>query len=157
MSNTDPTKPDAPLGILDREPLAVRAAVTAAATAVVHVAFVILGDAGSDTELAIGSAIDAAGLVALLLWTRPRVVPAAKVIARVTSRGRVVAGEAAEQPTETVLAVDPPYTDEQGRPDVTVRPELLADPHGHPLEDPPAPPRPRLSDPGRPPEIPGIH
>lgn len=134
-----PDKPEAPLSFDDRDPLVLRAAVTAAATAVVHVG-VVLGIPGlsSAVETAIGGAVDAAGLVVLLVLARRKTTPNAKVVARVTTRGRVVAGEAAEQPTETVVgkvdpaAVDAQLNDEPTGPAlaVTVRPELLAD-HPH--------------------------
>lgn len=133
----DPTKPEAPLSFDDRDPLILRAAVTAAVTAVVHVVVVLGAPLDSSAETAIGAAVDGLGLVVLLILARRKVTPNAKVVARVTSRGRVVAGEAAVEPTETVLAVDPPYTDDVGRPEVTVRSELLADPHAHDLGEGP--------------------
>lgn len=95
---------DTTLTPIDREPLAIRAAVTAAVTAVVHVAVVLGAPLSTEAELAIGGAIDTIGLVVLLLWTRPNVTANAKVIARVTNAGAVVAGDAAVTPTGTELA-----------------------------------------------------
>lgn len=89
----------------EREPLVIRAAVTTAVTAVVHVAVVVgLLNLDQGAETAIGAAVDAVGLVVLLLWARPSVTANAKVIARVTNDGKVVAGEAAVTPTGTELA-----------------------------------------------------
>jgi hypothetical protein len=63
-----------------REPLALRAAIVAAVTAVVHVA-VVLGllqlDAAS--EAAVGGAIDLVGTAVLVVWTRGAVTPNAAV------------------------------------------------------------------------------
>lgn len=91
----------------EREPLAIRAAVTAAVTAVVHVAVVLGLGLSQEAELAIGGAVDAVGLVVVLVWARPSVTANAKVIARVTNDGKVVAGDAAVTPTGTELGVDP--------------------------------------------------
>lgn len=88
---------------LDREPLAIRAAVTAAVTAVVHVAVTLGLPLDQAAELAIGGAVDAVGLVVLLVWTRPAVTANAKVIARVTTEGAVVAGDASTTPTGTII------------------------------------------------------
>lgn len=89
------------LSTVDREPLAIRAAVTTAVTAVVHVAVVLGLPLDGTAELAIGSAVDAVGLVALIVWARPNITANAKVLARVTTDGRVVAGDAAVEPTGT--------------------------------------------------------
>lgn len=117
------------LSLTDREPVAVRAALVALATAAVHV-LVVVGLLDTDTENAIGALIDAAGLVLLVLLVRPAVVPAAKVITRVTTAGQVVAGEAAVAPTGELL----PVGTHDGPPavvgSVPVNPELIAPPEG---------------------------
>lgn len=87
----------------EREPLVIRAAVTTAVTAVVHVAVVLGLGLSQEAELAIGGAVDALGLVVVLLWSRPSVTANAKVIARVNNDGQVVAGDAAVTPTGTEL------------------------------------------------------
>lgn len=92
------------LTVAEREPLAIRAAVTAAVTAVVHVAVVLGLGLSQEAELAIGGAVDAVGLVVVLVLARPAVTANAKVIARVTNDGKVVAGDAAVTPTGTELA-----------------------------------------------------
>lgn len=88
---------------VEREPLAIRAAVTAAVTAVVHVAVVLGVPLDTEGERAIGLAVDAVGLLVLVMWARPSVVPAAKVVTRVTTSGDVVAGQAADVPTGEVV------------------------------------------------------
>lgn len=117
------------LSLTDREPVAVRAALVALATAAGHV-LVVVGLLDTDTENAIGALIDAAGLVLLVLLVRPTVVPAAKVITRVTTAGQVVAGEAAVAPTGELL----PVGTHDGPPavvgSVAVNPELIAPPEG---------------------------
>jgi hypothetical protein len=112
-------EPTAPLSLDEREPLVVRAAVTTAVTAVVHVAVVLGLPIPGEAELAIGGAVDALGLVVLLLLVRPKVTPAAKVLTRVNTAGEVVTGEAAAVPVGTVLdpGVNPP-----------VEPGLVVDP-----------------------------
>lgn len=118
------------MALSDREPVALRAAVVALATAAVHV-LVVVGLLDTDTEAAIGGLIDAAGLVLLVLVVRPAVVPAAKVVTRVTTAGQVVAGDASGLPTGQVVAV---ASDVEATPEVvgrvTVNPELLAPPEG---------------------------
>jgi hypothetical protein len=109
--DTDNPTPDG-LTLADREPLAIRAAVTTSVTACVHVGVV---------------------LVVILVWSRPRVVPAAKVISRVTNQGRVVAGEAAARPTDTEIQVhrDVGVPGSRRLPrvvEVAVNPNLLASP-----------------------------
>lgn len=95
---------DTTLTATQREPLLIRAAVTAAVAAVVHVG-VVLGilPISEDAEAGVATAVDAVGLVVLLVWARPALVPAAKVIARVTNAGEVVAGEASVVPTGSEL------------------------------------------------------
>ena len=116
------------LTTIDREPLAIRAAVTTAVTAVVHVAAVLGLPLDQAAELAIGAAVDAVGLVVLLVWTRPNVTANAKVIARVTNDGTVVAGDAAAISTGSVIATAPnlggtaPQLDEP----VVIKPGLVA-------------------------------
>lgn len=103
-------EPIAPLNLDEREPLVVRAAVTAAVTAVVHVAVVLGLPISNEAEVAIGGAVDAVGLVVLLFLVRPKVTPAAKVVTRVNTAGEVVTGEAAAVPVGTILdpGVNPP-------------------------------------------------
>lgn len=112
----------------ERNPVAIRAAVTALATAVVHVT-AVYGLVDPDQEAAIGGAIDAAGLVVLVLWARTGVTPNAKVITRVTTGGAVVAGDAAEVATGTPIAVTENLADNRNPSPTTervaVRPELV--------------------------------
>lgn len=89
-----------------RNPVAVRAAAVAAVTAIVHVG-VVTGLVPAEVEEPIAGAVDAVGLLALVLWARAGVTPNAKVIARVTTTGAVVAGDAASTPTGTELTVAP--------------------------------------------------
>lgn len=113
----------------EREPLAIRAAITAAVTAAVHAAVVLgLLHIDKSAEAAIGAAVDAVGLVALILWSRVAVTANAKVIARVTNDGKVVAGDAAITPTGTELPAQVVETSGAtivGR--VAVKPGLAAD------------------------------
>lgn len=130
---TDDTKPDAPLSIVERQPLAVRAAAVAAVTALVHV-LVVVGVVDADTETAIVGAVDALGALVAVLWAIRAVTPNAKVIARVTTDGEVVAGDAAAAPTDTPLHVTRPRPERRVGadlptpvvPQVAVRPELVA-------------------------------
>lgn len=63
---------------MNREPLAIRAAITAAVTALVHVAVVFgLLDLTVAQEALIGGAIDAVGLAVLTVWARGAVTPVA--------------------------------------------------------------------------------
>ncbi len=103
-------EPVAPLNLDEREPLVVRSAVTAAVTACVHVAVVLGLPLDAAAETAIGGAVDAVGLVAILILVRPKVTPAAKVVSRVNTAGEVVTGEAAALPPGTILdpGVSPP-------------------------------------------------
>jgi hypothetical protein len=66
------------MALSTREPLAIRGAIVAAATAVVHVA-VVLGIVHLDAsaEVAIGTAIDLFGTAVLVIWTRGAVTPVA--------------------------------------------------------------------------------
>lgn len=93
------------MNLTEREPLALRAAITAAVTALVHIA-AVYGLVGADAEVAIGTAIDAVGLLVLIVWARAGVTANAKVVARVTTDGDVVAGDAALADTGTALGVD---------------------------------------------------
>lgn len=117
------------LPLVDREPLAVRAAATAAVVTVVHVLVVFGLPIPEDGEAAIAGAVDAIGLLVLLLWARPAVVPESKVIARVTTGGEVVAGDAAALPTgakiPTTTVVDG-HADGVTLPRVEVNPALVA-------------------------------
>lgn len=122
-----PDRPAGALTLAERNPIAVRAAVTAAVTAVVHV-LVLLHVLGitKDTEDAIAGAVDAVGLAVLLLWSIKSVTPNAKVIARVTTEGTVVAGDASPIPTGNELWSGAP----KGEPGVvevvaTVNPDLV--------------------------------
>lgn len=64
--------------MLTREPLAIRAAIVAALTAVLHV-LVILGvfPIDAEAESAIGLAVDLIGTAVLVVWTRGKVTPVA--------------------------------------------------------------------------------
>lgn len=119
------------LSTAEREPLAVRAGVTAAVTAVVHTA-VVLGVLHLDAiqETAIGAAVDAVGLVVILVWVRSGVTANAKVIARVTTAGGVVAGDAAVTPTGTPLETGGTTGSRIIEP-VVVKSELVAGTRGH--------------------------
>lgn len=63
---------------MTREPLAIRAAIVAALTALVHLG-VVLGvlDLSAEAETAVGVAIDLAGTAVLVVWTRGAVTPVA--------------------------------------------------------------------------------
>lgn len=92
------------MNLAEKNPLAVRAAVTAAVTGLVHVA-VVFGLVDVEQATAIGGAVDAAGLLVFVLWARAGVTPNAKVITQVTTKGVVVAGDAAVMPTGDELDV----------------------------------------------------
>ena len=92
------------LSLADRNPVVVRGAITAAATAIVHV-LVVLALVPARVEDPISTAVDAIGLVVLLLWARAGVTPNAKVIARVTTRGDVVPGAASGLPAGAGVGV----------------------------------------------------
>lgn len=92
------------LSLVERQPIAVRAAVVIAVTAVVHV-LVVAGLVSDDVEKAIASAVDALGALALVLWSIKSSTPNAKVITSVTTAGTVVAGDAAVEPTGTPVQV----------------------------------------------------
>lgn len=62
--------------IKTREPLAVRAAITAIVTALAHAA-VSLGWIDTEAESAITAAIDTVGALVLVLWARRAVTPTA--------------------------------------------------------------------------------
>lgn len=87
-----------------RNPVAIRAAIVALVVAVVHV-LVVFGLLDNDQGDAIGGVIDTAGLVILVLWARAGVTPNAKVVARVNTKGKVVAGDAAETSTGVEVPV----------------------------------------------------
>lgn len=95
------------MNLAEREPLAIRAAITAAVTALVHVA-AVYGLVAKDQEVAIGTAIDVVGALVLVIWARAGVTGNAKVITQVTNEGTVVAGDAAVTPTGTELDVATP-------------------------------------------------
>lgn len=143
MSNTtnDPSKPEAPLSLNARDPLAVRAAAVSVVTVLVGLAIAFGVPITDEQKVALVGAAAVLAPIAVALLSRPKVTANAKVIARVTTRGRVVAGEAAEQPSETVVATgDEVEVDADGpMPAVTVRPELLAaHPHqGDAVHEPP--------------------
>lgn len=112
------------LNLAQRNPVAVRAAAVGAVTAVVHVG-VVTGLVPADVEQPIAGAVDAIGLLALVLWAVPSVTPNAKVLTRVTTDGAVVAGDAAVVDTGTELGV---VQDPSGAPlagYVAVNPELV--------------------------------
>lgn len=95
------------LSLVERQPVAVRAAVIAVVVALVHVA-VALGWITTDQEATIVGAVDAIAAVVAILWARAAVTPNAKVVARVTTGGEVVAGDASTVPTgETLEAISP--------------------------------------------------
>ncbi|UIW13439.1 membrane protein [Arthrobacter phage Amyev] len=62
--------------MLTREPLAIRGAIVAAATAILH-ALIVLGalPVAPDAEHAIAGAIDLLGTAVLVVWTRGKVTP----------------------------------------------------------------------------------
>lgn len=63
---------------MTREPLAIRAAIVAAVTALVHVAALVgLIHLDPATEAGIGAAIDVVGTAVLVVWTRGKVTPVA--------------------------------------------------------------------------------
>jgi hypothetical protein len=78
------TDTPAPRGLTRLEPLAVRAAITVAVTAILH-ALVALGVIGltEAQQDAIVAALDTAGALFLVVWARGAVTPNAKVIATV--------------------------------------------------------------------------
>lgn len=99
----NPVDTGSPIPFPKREPAAIRGAVVAAVTAVVHF-LVVVGVVDKSTETALVPGIDVLGLVVAVLWIRLGVTANAKVVARVsTTQGEVVAGEAASAPTGTVL------------------------------------------------------
>lgn len=93
------------LSTTEREPLGVRAAVTFFVTAALHLAIALGAPISDEVETGVLAFVDAAGVLALVLWARRAVVPAAKVVTRVTTDGEVVAGDAATAPTGTALPV----------------------------------------------------
>jgi len=114
------------LSTSEREPLAIRAAITAAVGAVLHVV-VLSGAIPGDLEVPIVAAVDAVGLVALLLWARPTVTANARVVTQVTNEGLVTTGDAAVVDT----GAQAPLTETQGGdpvPLVAVKPELVRQP-----------------------------
>lgn len=116
-----------PIPLPKREPAAIRAAVVAAVTAVVHT-LVVLGVVDVETERALVPVIDVVGLVVAVLWIRFGVTANAKVVARVsTSTGTVVAGDAAAIETGSVIALAPTITGSAAQVDepVVVSPAAL--------------------------------
>jgi hypothetical protein len=66
------------MSLTSREPLAIRGAIVAAATAIVHVGVVLgLLHLDASAEVAIGTAIDVVGTAVLVVWTRGAVTPVA--------------------------------------------------------------------------------
>lgn len=66
---------------LSREPLAIRAAITVAVTAVLHM-LVVLGFIGidADQEASVAAAVDMVGALVLTIWGRSAVSPASEVM-----------------------------------------------------------------------------
>ncbi|UZJ23728.1 hypothetical protein RHODO2019_10975 [Rhodococcus antarcticus] len=66
------------MNLTSREPLAIRAAITAAITGLIHV-LVVTGVLGidADSEGAIAGAVDVVGALVLTLWSRASVTPVA--------------------------------------------------------------------------------
>lgn len=93
------------LTLTEREPIVVRGGAVGVITAALHVA-VVAGVIDVDEEASIAAAIDAIGVVVLLVLARMSATPNAKVISRVTTEGGVVAGDAAVVATGTPLEVD---------------------------------------------------
>lgn len=95
------------LSVEKRQPAAVRGAIVAALTAVVHV-LVVAGVVDHDTETSLAPLVDTLGFVLAITWIRFGVTPNAKVVARVsTSENLVVAGDASTIPTgEAIAAVE---------------------------------------------------
>ncbi|QOP65083.1 hypothetical protein PQE12_gp23 [Arthrobacter phage Adumb2043] len=64
--------------MLTREPLAIRGAIVAAVTALIHV-LIVLGvlPIAPDAEHAIAGAVDLIGTAVLVVWTRGKVTPVA--------------------------------------------------------------------------------
>lgn len=110
------------MSLTEREPLAVRAAVVALLTTVVHV-LAVRGIVDDNTEDAIAGVVDAIGLIVLLFLARPAVTSNAKVLARVTTSGDIVAGDAAVEATGNDVAAIGPSGDVLAQ--VVVRPELV--------------------------------
>lgn len=90
------------LSLSERQPVAVYAAIVGVLTAVVHV-LVVTGVIPVDAEEAIAGTVDAVGALVLVVLAARAVTPNAKVAARVTTEGQVVAGDAAVPPTGNVL------------------------------------------------------
>ncbi|UDL14629.1 membrane protein [Arthrobacter phage KeAlii] len=91
---------------MNREPLAIRAAIVAAATAILHV-LVILGvfPIDHDAENAIALAIDLIGTAVLVIWTRGKVTPTAAPVLTPAQAKAVTINDgprhrAAEEPAE---------------------------------------------------------
>lgn len=95
------------LSLVDRNPVAIRAAVGAAVTAVVHLLVVFGVPITKAQGSAIGGVVDAVGLLVIVAWARAGVTPNAKVVTRVTTKGTVVTGDAALTTTGTTLALTP--------------------------------------------------
>lgn len=133
------SKPSKPIPFLQAEPTLVRA-VTVALAFLASLGIGWAADVDADT-IATWAIVAGVALPILQgLWTRYVVTPNAKVLARVTTSGRVIAGDAAVEPTGT--EVDQPAVRKQGTSDspvgysgpapviasVAVKPGLVAPP-----------------------------
>lgn len=113
------------LSLPEREPTVVRSVAVGVVVAFLHL-LVGYDVIEADKEPLILGFVDALGLLILVLSVRGSVVPAAKVVTRVTTQGDVVFGEAAVEPTNSLADDGTQIDDGETVAVATVRPELLA-------------------------------
>lgn len=111
------------------EPAMVRA-ITVALALLASLGFSWAADVDPDTIVLLALVLPPLAAVAQGLWTRYAVTANAKVVARVTTQGQVVAGDAAVIPTGTELGARQTATGTRLEP-VAVKPELATDTVAH--------------------------
>lgn len=116
------------LKVTEREPAVIRGIVVSILTVLAALGLSWAGAVDDETVDAIVLLIGAAAPVLATVWARFKVTPTAKVVARVTTTGDLITGEAADAGPGYLV---PPDVDTFGRPVVTavsVRPDLVREP-----------------------------
>lgn len=106
------------------EPAVYRGAVVAVLSLLTLLGFGWAAQVDAGTVAVIAGALATLAPIVQALWTRVVVTPNAKVVARVTTDGRVVAGDASVQPTGA--DVDRPGPGGRTVVQTTVQPDLVA-------------------------------
>lgn len=115
------------LTLIERQPLAVLGGVGVAVTALIHLLVEFGIPITERQQTAVGGVVDAVGLLVILFLGHKAVTPNSKVVSRTTTEGQVVAGDASQARTGSVVDIVADPTTGEPVPVTPVKPELVAE------------------------------